>query len=122
MGGHQHHTSGIDQEVRPPVAPASVHEDRSDQRQQEQGGTQSERPRYQKGDRPNRLERPDDASVEIGWAEMQHRVDAAPEQGETECHMKDQEGSPDSLALCHIPSDRSAWLGSVQGCRVEPSM
>jgi hypothetical protein len=37
--------------------------------------------------------------VDIRWAEMEHRVDAAPQQGETECHMKDQEGSPHSLRL-----------------------
>jgi len=61
--GHQHDTGSIDQEIGPPFALASVREDRSDSGQQEQGGAQPERPRSQKRYRPNRLNRPNDASV-----------------------------------------------------------
>ena len=43
---------------------------RSNQGQQEQGRAEAERPRYQKRHRPNRLNRPNDASVQIGYAEM----------------------------------------------------
>jgi hypothetical protein len=63
MHGHEHDPGGIDQEIGPPFAPASVHQDRSDQGQQEQGRTEAERPGYQKCHAANRLNRPNDASV-----------------------------------------------------------
>src|SRR5690349_22759011 len=76
---------------------------RSDQTEEQESSASPKRSWQEKRCGSHTLDRADDAGVEIGRAQVEHGMDAAPEQCQAQHHMEANEDSLEALAMGHEP-------------------